>query len=455
MPAATSSEPQQASRSTSSHKAWSKLSRWLRGPDMVMELDVDPDALAEWRKTWESRWAKYREDLPDGSLDYIKGMGKTELRERSNWLETEFTRIRENIPVLSNDTNDPQILAGLIHVGEMLDNCQADLIGLMTAARADIGRDNADSGIVSPWQVPMDQLKIVEQSHMFALTCINKIITLKQAQVVASRNQVSIRSQTLEANVQISQIRSAASDHSQSMRSGSSSPRGSILSQNVAPEEDTTNDIQMSSVIAVDSNIPLNSANLLRASTLANHGVTFRSDDLGPGRFPPPPGRDTTQQPQNAATVSTSSSHMKNLTVLLAIAFFGASITWSTVFSGARGDLGLISWSAGLFIVGAVGAGAASMLVAPEEDIVAKHRAARWTVRILSLLATAHVLGGMFLVALAMLVLDPAQEGPPQARAGRLGVRSAGAYATAVSALFVAVAGAVWRRYTIRTWFRR
>lgn len=86
MPAATSSEPQQASRSTGSHKAWGKLKRLLRGPDLVMELDVDPEALARWSKTWESRWSRYREDLPDGSLDHIKGMGQTELRERSNWL---------------------------------------------------------------------------------------------------------------------------------------------------------------------------------------------------------------------------------------------------------------------------------------------------------------------------------------------------------------------------------
>ncbi|KAJ7200765.1 hypothetical protein GGX14DRAFT_466091, partial [Mycena pura] len=350
MPAATSSEPQQASRSTSSHKPWSKLSRWLRDPTW------------SWNST--SIMRRWRDGGRLGSRDGANTartfptarwiMGQTELRERSNWL---------NIPVLSNDTNDPQILAGLIHVGEMLDNCQADLIGLMgrqTAAKADIGRDNADSGIVSPWQVPMDQLKIVEQSHMFALTCINKIITLKQAQVVASRNQVSTRSQLWK-------------------QMSGSSPRGSILSQNVASaEEDTTNDIQMTSVIAADSNIPLNSTNLLRASTLANHGVTFRSDDLGPGRFLPP-GRDSPRAHPTHSCSRRNKHARKNLTVLLAIAFFGASITWSTVFSGARGDLGIISWSAGLFIVGAVGAGAASMLVAPEQDIVAKHPAARWT----------------------------------------------------------------------------
>jgi hypothetical protein len=36
-------------------------------------------------------------------------------------------------------------------------------------------------------------------------------------------------------------------------------------------------------------------------------------------------------------------SFQKNLAALLAIAFFGASVSWSTLFSGTRGNLGIIS----------------------------------------------------------------------------------------------------------------
>ncbi|KAJ7697356.1 hypothetical protein B0H17DRAFT_1197408 [Mycena rosella] len=72
-------------------------------------------------------------------------------------------------------------------------------------------------------------------------------------------------------------------------------------------------------------------------------------------------------------TISSVNSHMKNLTAVLGIAFFGASITWSTIFSGTHGNLVLISWTACLFIVGAVAAAAASMLVISDEDIVAAY----------------------------------------------------------------------------------
>ncbi|KAJ7792588.1 hypothetical protein B0H13DRAFT_1935689 [Mycena leptocephala] len=97
----------------------------------------------------------------------------------------------------------------------------------------------------------------------------------------------------------------------------------------------------------------------------------------------------------------------KNLTALLGIAFFGVSITWSTIFSGTRGNLVLISWAACFFIVAAVGAAGASILGMQDENIVAMYPPVRWTVRILSLLAMVHVPAGMFLVAIAILVLDP------------------------------------------------
>ncbi|KAJ7265421.1 hypothetical protein B0H12DRAFT_197738 [Mycena haematopus] len=230
---------------------------------------------------------------------------------------------------------------------------------------------------------------------------------------------------------------------SQHSKSNRSSRRESRSLENPASEadEETANDMQTMPMHAPESR------NATRVPP-ANYNM-FHADNIGMNReF----GRRTNQNQQNPLTVvSSSSSHMKNLTALLGIAFFGASITWSTIFSGTRGDLVLISWSACLFIVGAVGAAAASMLVLPEEDIVAKYPTVRWTVRILSLFSMAHVLAGMFLIAIAILVLDPTQQSP-QALAGKTGVRSAGAYAIAVSVSFVVVSGAVWRRHTTRTW---
>ncbi|KAJ6515279.1 hypothetical protein C8R45DRAFT_955930 [Mycena sanguinolenta] len=418
----------QTSRSGNPHNAWKKLSRWLKGPDTVMTLDVDPEEFEACKKQWALKWQEYREDFREESLEDIKGMGQAELRERSNWLEAEFTRLRENFPVLSDDTN-PEVIAGLVFVGEMLDGCRADLVSVMTAARTADTQSTSDS-TAPKFQVPIEQLKNVERSHMFALSCMNKIVTMKQSRAM-KRQQAHNTQQQIPAN-------------SQHSKSNQSSLRQSMSLENLASEadEDTANEMQTMPVSAPESRTV--------TLTLPAEPVAFSSNNIGRNRLFGPRGNN--QRQQNPVTeISSSSSHMKNLTALLGIAFFGASITWSTIFSGTRGDLVLISWSACLFIVGAVGAAAASMLVFPEEDIVAKYLTVRWTVRILSLVSMAHVLAGMFLIAVAILVLDPTQQNP-EALAGKVGVRSAGAYAIAASVLCVGVSGAVWRRYTISTW---
>ncbi|KAF7335294.1 hypothetical protein MSAN_02340100 [Mycena sanguinolenta] len=416
----------QTSRPEKPHQAWKKLSRWLKGPDTVMDLDVDPEQLEACKKEWVIKWQKYCEEFPEESLDHIQGMGQVELRERSHWLETEFTRLRENIPVLNNDTNDPEVIAGLAFVGELLDGCRADLVRVMAAGRTtDI--QSASNSTPPIFQVPVEQFKNVERSHMFALSCTNKIVTMKQARAMRRQQQIPANSQ-----------------HS---KSNQSSLRQSMSSENLPPEadEEAANEMQGMSISALESQtLP---------RSLPATAVTFTSNNIGQNRLYGHRGNN--QRQQNPLTVvSSSSSHMKNLTALIGIAFFGASITWSTIFSGTRGDLVLISWSACLFIVGAVGAAAASMLVIPEEDIVAKYDTVRWTVRILSLVSMAHVLAGMFLIAVAILVLDPRQQSP-QALAGKAGMQSAGAYAIAVSVLCVGVSGAVWRRHTTRTWFAK
>ncbi|KAF7335293.1 hypothetical protein MSAN_02340000 [Mycena sanguinolenta] len=384
-----------------------------------MALDVDPEQLEACKKQWVIKWQKYHEEFPEESLAHIQGMGHAELRERSHWLEAEFTRVRDNIPVLGNDTNDPEIVAGLIFVGELLDGCQADLVNLIRAGRTTDTHSTSDS-TRPKFQVPMEQLKNVERSHMFALSCMNEIMTLKQTPAIKWQQQIAANSQLLKLN-----------------QSGLGPP---MPFENLASEpDDTANQMQTMPVSAPE--------NQTLTRTPPVNFITSRSNDIDQNR---PLGHGIDQNQQNPLVVV--NAYIKNLTTLLGIAFFGASITWSTIFSGTRGDLVLISWSACLFIVGAVGAAAASMLVLPEEDIVARYRTVRWTVRILSLIAIVHVLAGMFLIAVAILVLDPTQQSP-QALAGKVGVRSAGAYAIAVSVSCVGVSGAVWRRYTTSTWF--
>ncbi|KAJ7241396.1 hypothetical protein C8J57DRAFT_92320 [Mycena rebaudengoi] len=269
------------------------------------------------------------------------------------------------------------------------------------------------------------QLKTIEKSHMFALRCVNEMITRKQILGAQAKSQLPRGTPA-----------SAAGNESISLRSAAS-PAASVVEP---PEPPKFLHWDASTHLSRTEPVP---------ETVQPEPITLRSvlPDL----------RDPRHEPQNVngrnapnvnTLVSSTDSHMKNLTALLGISFFGASITWSTVFSGTRGNVSLIAWAACLFIVGAVGAAAASMLVMTDQDVVAMYPTVRWTVRIISLVAMVHVLGGMFLVAVAILVLDSEDE----VQQGRRGTRSAGGYAISVSVMLVMVAGAVWRRYTRRTW---
>lgn len=142
-----------------------------------------------------------------------------------------------------------------------------------------------------------------------------------------------------------------------------------------------------------------------------------------------------------------------NINILLGVSFFGASITWSTVFAGSRGDMVIISWSAALFIIGTSSASSAAILLSTDEDIMEKYIAVRWTVRVLSMIAIAHILGGMIIIGVAFLILDmDARE--PTFMGGRRALRGAGCYAIGVSVGLVGVGLVMRRRYTTRTWFR-
>jgi hypothetical protein len=139
---------------------------------------------------------------------------------------------------------------------------------------------------------------------------------------------------------------------------------------------------------------------------------------------------------------------------LLAIAFFGASVAWSTLFSGTRGNLEIISWAASVFIVGCTAAASASLLVETDESFMAKYIQVRWTVRILTLISAAHVLAGVILVSSAIAVLDP-NVSAPAFSGSRYVMKAAGWYAVGMAMTLVISMMTVRRRYTQRTWFRR
>ncbi|KAJ7666344.1 hypothetical protein B0H17DRAFT_1089990 [Mycena rosella] len=335
-----------------------------------MDIELDPDEFEAYTKRWAFKWHYFQETFPETSQENVEGMGRDEIRARITWLEGDLNRIVERTHQLQEHTTDYEILAGAAFV--LIEYCQPDLISVLTGSNANATLTEQTSPEL--YFLVGQQLKTVANMHMFALRCINEIITMKQ---------------TLAARSKLQNSRTSSETKSRSSHSATSP---------TAPAVETS-----------------------ETNAKSGRSIHFHSIE-----------RDSPVA-ETGTLVSSANSHMKNLTALLGIAFFGASITWSTIFSGTRGNLVLISWAACLFIVGAVAAAAASMLVISDEDIVAVYPPVRWTVRILSILAMIHVLAGIFLVAIATLVLDPQNED----------LNSAGGYAISVSTMFVIVAGTV------------
>ncbi|KAJ7480741.1 hypothetical protein FB451DRAFT_1238330 [Mycena latifolia] len=401
-----------------------------------MDIEVAPEELEAYTKRWALKWHYFQEAFPETSQDDINGMGRDEMRERITWLEGEFTRISGQILRLQEQIVNPtqteyEILAGALFVINLIQDCQPDLVSILAKSKTNGENSTLTDEVRSGLDIQVGQLKNVEKTHMFALRCINEMTTMKQTLAVRLKLKISRDNLSSPGDNESRSLDSAASPVATASVEPSEPPNvetdhprhlGSRLQLPVAG----TNPTAPSDLTTLRSALP-DLRNPRQVVAIVNHG-------------------------NEPVTLSSANSHMKNLTALLGIAFFGASITWSTIFSGTRGNLVVISWAACFFIVAAVGAAGASILVMQDEDIVALYPAVRWTVRILSLMAMLHVLAGMFLVATAILVLDP-ENVNIDVRGGRRGTQSAGAYAISVSTVIFIVVGAVWRRNTRRTWF--
>ncbi|KAJ6587500.1 hypothetical protein DFH09DRAFT_1307730 [Mycena vulgaris] len=412
--------------------SWTKLGKWLKGPGLVMDIEVDPDVLDAYTKRWALRWRYFQQTFPEASQAHLDAMtGHDEMRSRITWLEGDFARIAEEILRLQEHATDYEILAGSMFLANLIEDSQPDLVSVLKTTKTNPETSRSNDETSTELGRPISQLRAVDRLHMFALRCINEMITRKQLLAAQAGPHWTSRG-----------ILRTDDEHESRSSHSAESPVASAVEETGSPN------------VNWDNYIPFQS--MARQPPATETAPTAQSDLLTL-RSALPDLRSSRQGASNAnarnapgTLVSSPNSHMKNLTALLGIAFFGASITWSTIFSGARGNLVLISWSACFFIVGTIGAAAASMLVIPEEDIVTVYPLVRWSVRIISLVAMVHVLAGMFLLAIAMLILDPEEDA---VRGGRRGTQSAGGYAISASAALVIVAGTVWRRHTRRTWF--
>ncbi|KAJ8501869.1 hypothetical protein ONZ45_g11992 [Pleurotus djamor] len=163
-------------------------------------------------------------------------------------------------------------------------------------------------------------------------------------------------------------------------------------------------------------------------------------------------------QPPSQA-LSSSTSHRVNLLTLSGVSFFGAGMAWSTVFSGTRGDLVLISWAACCFIISAVISAAVTSLLDTDGNLLERFLVVRWAVRLLGIFSAIHAFVGVSLVSAAILVLDPNSseaEAGFHGEAGGFSVvagRAAGAYSLIVCSVGVLLVVLVRRRYSRKTWF--
>ncbi|EGN96849.1 hypothetical protein SERLA73DRAFT_185048 [Serpula lacrymans var. lacrymans S7.3] len=93
---------------------------------------------------------------------------------------------------------------------------------------------------------------------------------------------------------------------------------------------------------------------------------------------------------------------------LMGISLFGASLAWSALFSGSRGDLVLFSWAAAAFVSAGVSASGMCMILKSEElDISrgAKDRLPRHMLHMFAISSGLLAFGGIVMMSVAVMHL--------------------------------------------------
>ncbi|KAJ7262813.1 hypothetical protein C8J57DRAFT_1333853, partial [Mycena rebaudengoi] len=125
--------PPSSTPSSSKPRTWTKIGKWLKGPETVMDIDVDPDELEAYTKRWELKWHYFQEAFPETDQDDVDGMGRDEIRARGTLLEREFSRIAEQIHDLQEHTTDYEIIAGSIFTINLMQESQPELVRLLVS----------------------------------------------------------------------------------------------------------------------------------------------------------------------------------------------------------------------------------------------------------------------------------------------------------------------------------
>ena len=85
----------------------------------------------------------------------------------------------------------------------------------------------------------------------------------------------------------------------------------------------------------------------------------------------------------------------------------GASLAWSAVFTGARGNLVLLAWASSAFIAGSVAAGSMGIILESDKIDFDRDMGARRSIRAFAITAAVMTFVGIILLGIATAGVDP------------------------------------------------
>ena len=104
----------------------------------------------------------------------------------------------------------------------------------------------------------------------------------------------------------------------------------------------------------------------------------------------------------------------------------GASLAWSAVFSGARGDLVILAWASSAFITGSVAAGSMGIIVESDKIDFDRDMGARRAIRAFAITAAIMTFVGIVLLGIATAGVDPSYTDIGDITSRRRGMQAAG-----------------------------
>ncbi|KAF8968393.1 hypothetical protein BDZ97DRAFT_433397 [Flammula alnicola] len=141
--------------------------------------------------------------------------------------------------------------------------------------------------------------------------------------------------------------------------------------------------------------------------------------------------------------LSSAASYKATFATLGAISFFGASVSWSSVFSGGRGDLLLLGWSSAVFAAATVAAGGMGIIVDSEAINFERNMQARRALRAFAITSATFVLVGIILLSATIVGIPPTYNDfpePPLTRKRELSMKAAGWFSIVIPVIEVALA---------------